>query len=84
MRANMGNIYYEQKNYGQAIKMYQMAMDQIPNTAKEMRFHMMRNIGNCYFAMGRYEDGAQIFETVLESIHDAQSGREFTNRKAQE
>lgn len=37
MRVNMGNIYFEQQNYNEAIKMYRMAMDQIPNTAKEMR-----------------------------------------------
>jgi intraflagellar transport protein 88 len=37
MRVNMGNIYFEQQNYNEAIKMYRMAMDQIPNTAKEIR-----------------------------------------------
>jgi intraflagellar transport protein 88 len=29
LRVNMGNIYYEQKKYPQAIKMYRMALDQV-------------------------------------------------------
>ena len=33
----MGNIYYEQKKYSAAIKMYRMALDQIPNTGREIR-----------------------------------------------
>jgi intraflagellar transport protein 88 len=37
LRVNMGNIYFEQKKYSQAIKMYRMALDQIPNTNKELR-----------------------------------------------
>ena len=34
----MGNIYYEQKKYSAAIKMYRMALDQIPNTGREIRY----------------------------------------------
>lgn len=34
----MGNIYFEQKKYPNAIKMYKMALDLIPATSKEMRF----------------------------------------------
>lgn len=36
LRVNMGNIYYEQKKYPNAIKMYRMALDQVPNTSKEV------------------------------------------------
>ena len=38
LRVNMGNIYFEQKKYTTAIKMYRMALDQIPGTAKEVRY----------------------------------------------
>ena len=41
LRVNMGNIYYEQKKYSAAIKMYRMALDQIPNTGREVRFKIM-------------------------------------------
>jgi intraflagellar transport protein 88 len=37
LRVNMGNIYYMQKKYVQANKMYRMALDQIPNSSKEVR-----------------------------------------------
>ena len=37
LRVNMGNIYFEQKKFTQAIKMYRMALDQIPNTNREFR-----------------------------------------------
>ena len=33
----MGNIYFEQKKYPQAVKQYRMALDQVPNTHKDMR-----------------------------------------------
>lgn len=36
LRVNMGNIHFEQKKYTNAIKMYRMALDQIPATAKEV------------------------------------------------
>jgi len=29
LRVNMGNIYFEQKKYTGAIKMYRMALDQV-------------------------------------------------------
>ena len=36
LRVNMGNIYFEQKKHSTAIKMYRMALDQIPATSKEV------------------------------------------------
>lgn len=32
-----GHIYYEQKKYPSAIKMYRMALDQTPTSAKMLR-----------------------------------------------
>ena len=34
---NIGNIYYEMGKFEQAIKMYRMALDQIPNTNRDIR-----------------------------------------------
>ena len=80
----MGNIYFEQKKYSSAIKMYRMALDQvwnlcsaslvedksplmdpccflqIPSTAKEVRFKIMRNIGLSFVRMGQYQDALQV------------------------
>ena len=41
LRINMGNIYFEQRKYPQAIKMYRMALDQIQNTHTLLRYIRM-------------------------------------------
>ena len=41
LRVNMGNIYVKQKKYPQAVKMYRMALDQIDD-----RFKAVRWVGN--------------------------------------
>lgn len=40
----MGNIYFEQKKYPQAVKQYRMALDQVPNTHKDMRSAFLRKL----------------------------------------
>ena len=72
LRVNMGNIYFEQKKYPIAIKMYRMALDQIPATAKEIRFKIMRNIGLAFVRMGQYQDAFQAFSTVMDNVPDHQ------------
>lgn len=37
LKVNMGNICFRQGNYPRAIKFYRMALDQVPNTHKDMR-----------------------------------------------
>jgi intraflagellar transport protein 88 len=65
LRVNMGNIYYEQKKYPQAIKMYRMALDQVPVTGKELRYKILRNIGNAFIQLGQFQDAYENYETVL-------------------
>jgi intraflagellar transport protein 88 len=48
LRVNMGNIYYGQKKYSTAIKMYRMALDLIPKSGREMRFQIMKNIAHSF------------------------------------
>ena len=74
LRVNMGNIYYEQKKYPMAVKMYRMALDQIPNTTKELRFKIMRNIGHASFRMGAYQDALHSYEEIMEGAPDFQAG----------
>lgn len=45
LRVNMGNIFYEQKKYQAAIKMYRMAMDQIGTTSKQTRYKVVPERG---------------------------------------
>lgn len=74
LRVNMGNIYFEQQQYPTAIRMYRMALDQIPNTSKEIRYKIKRNIGAAQIKLGHYQDAAATFEDVMEGNADFQSG----------
>ncbi|KAF0722830.1 hypothetical protein AaE_009919, partial [Aphanomyces astaci] len=74
LRVNMGNIYFEQQQYPTAIRMYRMALDQIPNTSKEIRFNIKKNIGSAQIKLGHYQDAATTFEDIMEGNPDFQSG----------
>jgi intraflagellar transport protein 88 len=43
VKINMGNIYFKQGNPTKAIKMYRMAMDQLTNTNKDLRYAHQKN-----------------------------------------
>ena len=74
LRVNMGNIYAEQKKYLLAIKMYRMTLEEIPSAGKELRFKIMRNIGNSFVKMGQYKDAVGSYESVLEGNADIITG----------
>jgi len=74
LRVNMGNIYFKQKKFPSAIKMYRMALDQIGSSGKELRFKIMRNIGNAFVRMGNYQDAIMSYEAIMEGRPDLQSG----------
>jgi intraflagellar transport protein 88 len=73
LRVNMGNIYFTQGKYTQAIKMYRMALDQIPAVNKNIRFKILRNIGQSFVKMGKYQDAVTAFESVMENHPDHQA-----------
>eukprot|EP01006_Ploeotia_vitrea_P009677 TRINITY_DN23666_c0_g1_i1.p1 TRINITY_DN23666_c0_g1~~TRINITY_DN23666_c0_g1_i1.p1 ORF type:complete len:851 (+),score=132.77 TRINITY_DN23666_c0_g1_i1:98-2650(+) len=74
LRVNMGNIYMEQGKHTLAIKMYRMALDQIPNTAKDLRFKIMRNIGNAFVKTGGYQEAINSYEGIMEGSPDIITG----------
>lgn len=69
-RVNMGNIYFKQEKWTGAIKMYRMALDQIPNNVQAIRFKIMRNIGHAFFKMHQFPDAIDSYENLL--MHGAQ------------
>ena len=73
LRVNMGNIYYEQKKFPQAIKMYRMALDQIPSTGKELRFRIFRNIGNAFVKLGQFQDAVDSYDSIMVGSADIQT-----------
>ena len=38
LKTNIGNIHFQQKQYLKAIKMYRMALDQIPLTNQDLKY----------------------------------------------
>lgn len=46
LRVNMGNIYFKEHQFSQAIKMYRMALDQIPNTNRAFRYSCPHCLGS--------------------------------------
>ena len=55
LRINMGNIHFEQQKYPSAIKMYRMALDQVPLTSRSVRNRILRNIGVAFVKVGQYQ-----------------------------
>ncbi|GMH37313.1 hypothetical protein BSKO_05186 [Bryopsis sp. KO-2023] len=74
LRVNMGNIYFQQRKFPMAIKMYRMALDQIPATSREVRYKIMRNIGMAFIRMGQYSDATQALENIMDNAADHQTG----------
>ncbi|XP_072019243.1 intraflagellar transport protein 88 homolog isoform X2 [Amphiura filiformis] len=65
LKVNMGNIFFKQRNFAKAVKYYRMALDQVPNTHKEMRIHIMQNIGVVFVKMGQYNDAITSYEHIM-------------------
>eukprot|EP00939_MAST-03C_sp_MAST-3C-sp1_P001545 g1545.t1 len=74
LRVNMGNIYFREKKYLQAVKMYRMALDQIPATEREAQIRVLRNIGNSFVKLGQFSEAIESYERVMEESPDIQSG----------
>jgi intraflagellar transport protein 88 len=74
MRNNMGNIYFELGKYSNAVKMYRMALDQIPSSNRDFRLRIMRNIGNSFIKLGQYQDSITSFEAIMEGCPDYHTG----------
>ena len=55
LRINMGNIHFEQQKYPSAIKMYRMALDQVPLTSRSVRNRILHNIGVAFMKVGQYQ-----------------------------
>lgn len=61
----MGNIYYEQKKYPLAIKMYNMAMDATTAQNKEMKLKIKANIGMSYVKLGMFGNAIEVYEDIM-------------------
>lgn len=74
LRVNMGNIFYEQKKYPAANKMYKMAIDQIDQQSSSTRYSIMRNIGISQVQMRQFPEAIASFEAIMKNHPDPQTG----------
>ncbi|RDD37238.1 Intraflagellar transport protein 88-like protein [Trichoplax sp. H2] len=74
LRVNMGNIYSKQGKHQQAIRMYRMALDQVPNANTTMRIKIMQNIGSSFVRLGQYEDAVTVYDQIMTEKGDFKTG----------
>ncbi|KAL0281026.1 UNVERIFIED_CONTAM: hypothetical protein PYX00_002147 [Menopon gallinae] len=74
LKMNMGNIYFKLGEYNKAIKMYRMAVDQVPNTHKDLRIKIMHNIGSLFIKTGELAEACNSFELIMQEKPDFRAG----------
>lgn len=74
LKTNIGNIYFAQKGYLKAVKMYRMALDQIPGTNQDLKLKIHQNIALSFIKMGQYTDAASNYEIIFKEKPDFKIG----------
>lgn len=70
LRVNMGNIFFEQKKYDQAIKMYNMALDSTPQQNKEMKIKIKKNVALALVKSSRFGKAIEVYEDIMNDLPD--------------
>ncbi|XP_050301604.1 intraflagellar transport protein 88 homolog [Anthonomus grandis grandis] len=65
LKVNMGNIYFKQGQYQMAVKLYRMALDQVPSSQKNLRIKIMHNIALVFVKMGQWEEAVNSLEFIM-------------------
>ncbi|KAJ8973762.1 hypothetical protein NQ317_017564 [Molorchus minor] len=65
LKINMGNIYFRQSQYQIAVKMYRMALDQVPSSQKNLRIKIMHNIALVFIRTGQWEEAVSSLEYIM-------------------
>lgn len=74
LRVNMGNIFYEQNNYEQAIKMYNMALDSTTAQNKEMKLKIKKNVALALVKQKKFPKAIEIYEDIMNDTPDFDVG----------
>jgi len=65
LRVNMGNIYFEEKKYDHAIKMYNMALDSTTQQNKDMKLKIKKNVGLAYVKQKKFGKAIEVYEDIM-------------------
>lgn len=74
LRVNMGNIYFEQKKYDQAIQQYNKAIDGTQNLNKEMKLRIKRNVALALVKQKRFGKAIEVYEDIMNDTADHDVG----------
>ena len=74
LKTNIGNIHFQQKQHLKAIKMYRMALDQIPVTNQDLKLHIHQNIALAFIKMGQFIEAASNYEIIFKERPDFKTG----------
>ncbi|XP_065350191.1 intraflagellar transport protein 88 homolog isoform X2 [Cloeon dipterum] len=74
LKINMGNIHAKLGQYQRAVKLYRMALDQVPSAHKDLRLKIMHNIGLLFVKMGQYQDACMSFEFIMQEKPNFKAG----------
>lgn len=70
----MGNIFFEQQKYDQAIKMYNMAIDSTMQTNKDMKLKIKKNVALAYVKQKKYGKAIEVYEDIMNDTPDFDIG----------
>jgi len=83
LKINMGNIHARLGQFQRAIKLYRMALDQVPSAHKDLRLKIMHNIGLVFVKMGQYQDACLSFEFIMQEKPNFKAGtNKLINRRS--
>ncbi|XP_059470660.1 intraflagellar transport protein 88 homolog isoform X2 [Neocloeon triangulifer] len=74
LKINMGNIHARLGQFQRAVKLYRMALDQVPSAHKDLRLKIMHNIGLLFVKMGQYQDACMSFEFIMQEKPNFKTG----------
>ena len=68
LRVNVGNLYFQQGDYTQAVKAYRMCLDHLAAIGmREVRGRVMSNIAVCFLKLGQYHDAIHTLEAIMDA-----------------
>lgn len=70
----MGNIYFEQKRFDQALKMFNMALDSTTQQNKEMKMKIKKNVALVLVKQKKFGKAIEIYEDIINELPDFDVG----------
>ena len=68
LRVNVGNLYFAQGEYTQAVKAYRMCLDHLAAIGmREVRGRVMSNVAVCFLKLGQYHDAIHTLEAIMDA-----------------